>query len=175
MYLIFAVPQNIILSPSKSPSKSMVVHSFLCLFLIMNAIAASTNQISSEQIAYYFIGWDKALGLLFNQIVWGSPKGYRQCVDGQISRVEKEMKGAKLAMKRSKKTWWDWKQSHYMLSLIFKDLLVYKIECPSNLFKRTSPFFPWNCIFLLCKPFSTRNGDGHKCKPVSLSFVRDKR
>ena len=32
------------------------------------------------------------------------PKGYRQCVDGHISRVEKEMKGAKLALKLSKKT-----------------------------------------------------------------------
>ena len=39
MYFMFAVSLTIVLSPSQSPSKSMVVHCFLCLYLIMNARA----------------------------------------------------------------------------------------------------------------------------------------
>ena len=65
-------------------------------------------------------------------------------------------------------------ETESLLSLIFKDLLVYKIECLSNLFKRTFPFSSLKLHLFIVQTFFYKKRRWSFIS-VSQSFVRDKR
>ena len=67
MYFMFAVSQSIVLSPQGSP--------WLFIGCLIKVRVGNTNQISPEQITYYFIGLKKVQEFLFKQNLLSSSKG----------------------------------------------------------------------------------------------------